>query len=801
MIHRGAHVRTAGLIIIGLLPASVGAQAAQTRPWNRVELATGEYTVDVDSSVARSGRRSLRIDGFTTTPLGGGSVLQQIRADRFRGKRVRVSAYVRTRNVRGLGGTIAVAVAGEGRVVAQSRLDQAPLTGSRNWQLLTAVVDVPGLAVGLNITGTLEGAGTTWFDNFRIEVIGNSGDSLHEPVSGVSTAQAQSLADHFRQFDEQLRDADFERIELARPLLLGRSPLEAPQLLSARGLDNLFAFTRLVGVVRHFYPTEQVRTTNWSDFTIRAVRLVERAPNAESLARTLRTLFEPIAPDIVITVGTTTPKLPKARVPSQNPSVTWWSNIGIALAPPEISAPGRIYSSSLLVRRAAGGRVPRGVPHPDSAWSAVLGAGLAAAVPVARWTVFSSNDSASKSVQPVDRAEAASPNDRATRLAGVIGLWNVFQHSYPYFDVVKVDWPTELRRALRTAATDRSPAEYQATLERLVAALQDGHGRVYPIVAQPRRAFLPVALDWVENQLVVSEVGPEADGLQRGDIIERIDGVPADSVLALREQRISGATPQWRRYRAVQEVTVGPERATVQLRVRPALSSPGARTTRDVRLTYSSTLRTRNLPETIAELQAGIFYVDLDRINDADFLRALPRLQKARGIIFDLRGYPNSVSTPLILARLSASTLRSAYFEVPTFTRPDRTSVQWRDGGWTLEPVRPRLTAKIAFLTGGGAISYAESTMGIVEQYRLGAIVGESTAGTNGNVNAVPVPGGYQVSYTGMRVRKRDATPHHGVGIKPTVPVTRTLAGVAQGIDEVLERGIGVVGGQARQTR
>ena len=32
-----------------------------------------------------------------------------------------------------------------------------------------------------------------------------------------------------------------------------------------------------------------------------------------------------------------------------------------------------------------------------------------------------------------------SGNDRTTRLAAVALAWNVFQHFYPYFDVVKAD--------------------------------------------------------------------------------------------------------------------------------------------------------------------------------------------------------------------------------------------------------------------------------------------------------------------------------------------------------------------------
>ena len=44
-----------------------------------------------------------------------------------------------------------------------------------------------------------------------------------------------------------------------------------------------------------------------------------------------------------------------------------------------------------------------------------------------------------------------------------------------------------------------------------------------------------------------------------------------------------------------------------------------------------------------------------------------------------------------------------------------------------------------------------------------------------------------------MKVLKHDGTRHHGVGILPTVPVTRTVAGIRAGKDEILDKGVGVV--------
>jgi C-terminal processing protease CtpA/Prc len=197
-------------------------------------------------------------------------------------------------------------------------------------------------------------------------------------------------------------------------------------------------------------------------------------------------------------------------------------------------------------------------------------------------------------------------------------------------------------------------------------------------------------------------------------------------------------------------------------------------------------------PEKIAELEPGILYVDLDRVTDADWNAVVPRLEKAKGIIFDMRGYPGLPGT-LALTHLTDSTIRSAKWTVPLVSKPDRIDLAFTESGWGLQPAQPRFTAPHVFLTDGRAISYAETVMGIVENYKLGGIVGGPTAGTNGNVNPFKLPGGFTLTWTGMEVLKHDGSPHHGIGILPTVPVSRTRKGVAEGKDEILLRAIEVV--------
>jgi hypothetical protein len=173
----------------------------------------------------------------------------------------------------------------------------------------------------------------------------------------------------------------------------------------------------------------------------------------------------------------------------------------------------------------------------------------------------------------------------------------------------------------------------------------------------------------------------------------------------------------------------------------------------------------------------------------------LGSLAKAKGVVFDLRGYPRNVSPVILQHLVRDGNARSAQFLVPRVLLPDRQGFEWQDGGWGLPPIAPRLEGRIAFLTGGGSISYAETYMGIVENYRLAEIVGGPTAGTNGNVNPFDLPGGYNLRWTGMKVLKQNGSQHHGVGIQPTVPVERTLQGITEGRDEILEKAIEVVGG------
>jgi C-terminal processing protease CtpA/Prc len=303
----------------------------------------------------------------------------------------------------------------------------------------------------------------------------------------------------------------------------------------------------------------------------------------------------------------------------------------------------------------------------------------------------------------------------------------------------------------------------------------------------------PFLWQWVGEQLVVTQV-PDSiraryPALRPGAVVQSIDGRSVDAAWRDVATRISSPTPQWARTRALNELARGTPGSILHLDI----AGESAPTRIDLLRGLWSPQLEEKRPDRIAPLRPGIWYVDVSRLQTDDLAAAADSLAAARGVIFDMRGYPGTAEAWKVLRYTASDTLHSAHWLIPRVTKPDHVDMVFDTSGWPVVPLAPHFGGRIAFLTDGRAISAAETFMGIVEAYHLGAIVGGPTAGTNGNVNPFVLPGDYTVRWTGMKVLKHDGSRHHGVGVQPTIPVSPTVAGLAAGRDEVLERGLQVV--------
>lgn len=393
------------------------------------------------------------------------------------------------------------------------------------------------------------------------------------------------------------------------------------------------------------------------------------------------------------------------------------------------------------------------------------------------------------------RIQAAHPStvngDSLTvRLGDVIISWNIFRHFFPYWEDASATPGQLLEKGLVKAATDRNRYDFQQTLWLMTAPLNDGHINIYLQGDTIRQAYAPLVFAKAEGQLVIDRVLDSSlrPSLVPGDVVKTVNGTPADQYMANLDLTTSGS-PQLKVFRDLTSLTVGPRDSTLTLDI---LRPDGTHIVRVQRNMAWQTWDHAQINHPSGWIKPGIFFIDIGR-DPMDSINAwMPQLTKAKAIICDLRGYPNN-NHELIRHFLDKGE-NTKWMFVPRITYPDYQQVTYNSGGWQMTPDSPRLQAQIFFLTDGSAISYAESYMGFIKDLHLATVVGQPTAGTNGNINPFVLPGGFHVSFTGMLVKDHNGGKHHLKGIVPDVPVERTIKGIREGRDEFLEKAIGLEG-------
>ncbi len=376
--------------------------------------------------------------------------------------------------------------------------------------------------------------------------------------------------------------------------------------------------------------------------------------------------------------------------------------------------------------------------------------------------------------------------------ADLVIMHGALRRFFPYFQRVEDRLDERLEETLASIdAAPLDPARLDAVLSRFSEVIQDGHARVH-VPGQTLTGFVPAVLDEVAGEVVVRRSAiPE---LLPGDTLVSIEGTPMADWLARAYARHSSATPGFRFVRATEELR------TLKGPTRFGIRAPDG-TLREVRIQPRPHMAPSELgraPSIRREGRLGdLGAPDLAYLNMttevlggySQFLTALADMQGARGLIVDMRGYPGGVSHYDILPHLMPRGFSLPVFRNPRWTGPDQLDTRELEAV-ALEPRAPSFQGPIVLLVGPGAISAAENfSMMLVGAQRV-RVVGRRSAGTNGNITHLGLPGGGGFIFTGLEVLMPDRSPFHGIGIVPDVEVLPTAADFAAGRDPELLKAI-----------
>ncbi|ATL83243.1 AraC/XylS family transcriptional regulator [Streptomyces malaysiensis subsp. malaysiensis] len=146
-----------------------------------------DYSYGLDNQVHQSGTASAFIRA-RPNPRKFGSLIQSFHADDYTGKRVRLSAMIRTKDVTQYA-AIWLRVDAQGRSIAfeNTQSESRKLSGTRGWTRSEIVLDVPPEGEKILLGAFLSGNGCIWIDSFTFEVVGDDVPLTEEPAQESST--------------------------------------------------------------------------------------------------------------------------------------------------------------------------------------------------------------------------------------------------------------------------------------------------------------------------------------------------------------------------------------------------------------------------------------------------------------------------------------------------------------------------------------------------------------------------------------------------------------------------------------
>ena len=152
--------------------------------------ASVQYSTGTDRETNHSGSASAFVKSLPNEKPAIIGLMQAIKADRFRRKRVRLSGYVRTRSEEART-RLFLQVDGEQRVLGLDAMNERAVKGSSDWKRHEIVLDVPEKAVGIRYGLLMNGSGQAWIDDVKLEFV-DTDVRITAPDNGVGGAKERS---------------------------------------------------------------------------------------------------------------------------------------------------------------------------------------------------------------------------------------------------------------------------------------------------------------------------------------------------------------------------------------------------------------------------------------------------------------------------------------------------------------------------------------------------------------------------------------------------------------------------------
>jgi C-terminal processing protease CtpA/Prc len=678
---------------------------------------------------AHSGKKSGKI---TSDPTGSsfGSMAYKIPAN-YEGKTIKLEGFMKIKDVENGFAGLLLRVDGNGTSLAFDNMQNQNISGTKDWQKYSITLNYPEEAENIFIAGILSGKGEAWFDDFVLSIDGKNVQTLKEVEKQLSKAQL---------------DKEFDNGSL----------IEFSNLTTEK-IENLELLGRVWGFLKYHHPEIANGNYNW-DYEL--FRFLPKYIKTENTIERDKLLTEWI--DSFGQVKECT----KCQPPDVNaflkPNMEWMNNQSadlkkILLYVYKNRSQGKHYYIGMTAN----------VGNPE----------------------FKNENPYSNMSFP----------DDGFRLLSLYRYWNMINYFFPYKHLMDENWNDKLKEYIPQFINAKNELDYELATVQIIGDIQDTHANLWggadKIDEWKGVNYSPIHVRFVENKLVVTDYYNEElkneVGLKVGDIITKINGNPIDKIVK-EKSKYYPASNEPTRLRDISADLLRSNSDNIEIEFVSGNSNPQTKTLKlypkdslDIYRWYR-----KSDDKSFKMLDNNIGYVSLQTIKDEDIAQIKDEFKNTKGIIIDIRNYP-STFVPFSLGSYFVST--STPFVKFTNGNADNPGEFTFTENLKIPSKGKTYQGKLIVLVNELSQSQAEYTSMAFRAGDNTTIIGSTTAGADGNVSAILLPGGLRTMISGIGVNYPNGQETQRIGIVPDIEVKPTIEGIRKGKDELLEKAIEVI--------
>lgn len=679
--------------------------------------------------VSHSGKKS----GKITSDQNGssfGSIAYKIPAN-YEGNTIKLEGFMKIKNVENGFAGLLLRVDRNGGSLAFDNMQNQNITGTKDWQKYSITLDYPEGAENIYIAGILSGKGEAWFDDFVLSIDGNNVQTLKEVEKQLSKAQLD------KQFDNG------SLIELSN--------------LTTKNIENLELLGRVWGFLKYHHPEIAKGNYNW-DYEL--FRFLPEYIKVENTIEIDKHLVEWI--DSFGQVKECIKCQPTDENAFLKPDLEWINNQSEDLKNKLLY----IYNNRFQGKHYYIGMTAN-VGNPE----------------------FKNENPYSSMSFP----------DDGFRLLSLYRYWNMIKYFFPYKHLMDEDWNNKLKEYIPLFIKAKDELEYELAAVQIIGDIQDTHANLWggadKIDEWKGSKYPPIHVRFIENQLVVTDYyNQELEnkvGLKIGDVITKVNGNPIDKIVK-EISKYYPASNEPTRLRDISADLLRSNSNNIEIEFVSGNSNPLAKNLKlypkdslDIYRWYR-----KSDDNSFKMLENNIGYVTLQTIKEEDIAQIKDEFKNTKGIIIDIRNYP-STFVPFSLGSYFVSS--STPFVKFTNGNVDNPGEFTFTKNLNIPSKGKKYQGKLIVLVNELSQSQAEYTSMAFRAGDNTTIIGSTTAGADGNVSAILLPGGLRTMISGIGVNYPNGQETQRIGIVPDIEVKPTIEGIRNGKDELLEKAIVVI--------